>query len=317
MKKSFLLLLFVTISTFSFSQIDSTKVPFVSYWDIGDSYDFKITKLKNEIKNSVQTKNDSSSYIINFLVIDSTATSYKIKWTTQNQLFSSSLIPEKILESVSDYEEIDVIYETTEVGEFIGIENWEEISKTSSALFKQVMALAMEDKKIDKNALQKIISPIMSIFETKEGIEQVLFKELQYFHYPFGVEFSIDTPIEYEEEIPNMLGGKPIRGTSKVYFTEVDHDDYYCAFTREMVLNPEDTKETLSYVFKKMGIKDRDFKKAMKEAIFDIKDVNTHEYFYYPGVPIYIETVRTINLKMMEEDLERKETIRIELLFDN
>lgn len=85
MKSKFLLLSFLLTSLFSFAQIDSTKVQFVAYWSIGDSYDFKVTKVKQQWKEGKQTKDEKRSYTANFKVIDSTATSYTIDWTIKTR----------------------------------------------------------------------------------------------------------------------------------------------------------------------------------------------------------------------------------------
>ena len=47
----------LAITNSLFSQIDSTKVPFISYWSIGDSYDFKISKIEISFENNNDLKN--------------------------------------------------------------------------------------------------------------------------------------------------------------------------------------------------------------------------------------------------------------------
>lgn len=46
MKKTLLLILLVFTISFCFGQINSNSVPFVAYWNVGDSYDFQVTHLK-------------------------------------------------------------------------------------------------------------------------------------------------------------------------------------------------------------------------------------------------------------------------------
>jgi len=45
MRKILSLVILLGISTNLLGQIDTTKVAFISYWSIGDSYDFKISKI--------------------------------------------------------------------------------------------------------------------------------------------------------------------------------------------------------------------------------------------------------------------------------
>ena len=65
---------------------DTTAVPFVAYWAIGDSYNFRITKIKKKWINKKQVRDDSSSYIANFQVLDSTENGYTIQWSFKTNL---------------------------------------------------------------------------------------------------------------------------------------------------------------------------------------------------------------------------------------
>lgn len=299
--------------TFSFGQTDSLTIPFVSYWAKGDSYDFKVTKIKNQWKEGIMTKNDSSSYVVNFEVIDSTDISYRIRWRYKTNLSSFS-IPDELADKFAKYQMTEVIYQTSEVGEFIGIENWQEIASMMKALFSDLIEVLSEEKTSTKEELDKAMRPLIQIYESKEGVEQLVFKELHYFHFPFGLEYTVNEPIEYEELLPNMFGGKPIRGDAKLYFEEVNYEKSYCMMIQEMKLNPADTKELVLTLFKRMGLKEKEMDEALKIAKFDITDYNKYEYYYYPGVPIRIETNRESVIDIDKENVKRIEKTIIELV---
>lgn len=294
-------------------QNDSLTVPFVSYWARGDSYDFRVTKIKQQRKEGEISTNDSTSYMVNFEVIDSTETSYTIKWSYKTNLRELN-IPDNLIDRFSKYQMTEVIYQTNELGEFLGIENWKEIASMTKGLFTDLIDLLSEEESTKKEDLEKAMQPLIGIYESKEGIELLVFKELHFFHFPFGLEYSINEPIEYEEQLPNMFGGKPIRGNTKLYFKEVDYENSYCIMIQEMKLNPEDTKETVLTLLKRMGLQDKDMKTAMKTAKFDITDYNRYEYYYYPGVPIKIETKRVLIIDIDKEKHKRIEKTIIELV---
>ncbi len=296
-----------------FGQSDNTTIPFVSYWSIGDSYDFKVTKIKRQWKDGSLSKDDSSSYIVNFNVIDSTETSYTIRWRYKTNL-SEFNIPPKLADRFSKYQMTEVIYQTSELGEFTGIKNWEEISEMMKGLITDLVNVLAEDKNTNKEDLSRAMQPLMNVYESKQGIEQLIFKELQFFHFPFGIEFSTNEPILYEEQLPNMFGGAPIRGDVKLYVDEVDVGNSHCVLVQEMTLNPEDTKEIILALFRQMKLKDKEMNKAMKTAQFDITDYNTYEYFYYPGIPIRIETNRESLIDIDKEKGKRIDTTIIELI---
>ena len=84
------LLLSTCLQVCALAQSDSTNVAFVSYWSVGDEWHFRITKIKEQWKEGVLAKKDSSQYIAWLEVIDSTENSYKIKWSFENAILSSS-----------------------------------------------------------------------------------------------------------------------------------------------------------------------------------------------------------------------------------
>src|SRR5690606_28168492 len=185
-----------------------TKVAFVSYWSLGDSYDFKVTKINQQWREGQLTKDQKEEYIANFTVIDSTENSYTISWSYENDLGSTYQIPEELLEKFSKYKITEIKYKTSEVGDLVEILNWKEVGETMNALFDDIVEVLGEKDVEKKEALKAAMLPFKQIYSSQQGVEQLVLKELQYFHFPLGVEFDITEPLVYDDEIPNMFGGK-------------------------------------------------------------------------------------------------------------
>ena len=306
----------LSISTNLFSQIDTTKVAFVSYWSIGDSYDFKVSKIKQQWKEGKLTKDQKQDYIANFTVIDSTENSYTIKWSYENDLGSTYKIPEKLLDRFSKYKITEIKYKTSEVGDLIEILNWEEVGETMNSMFDDIIEVLGNKDEKKKDALKTAMQPFKQIYSSKQGVEQLVLKELQYFHFPMGLEYDITEPLLYDEELPNMFGGKPIKAKAKLYFENVDFEESFCVVKQEMSLDPNDTKEILKQVFKQMKLGDKGMKKALKTAVFQIEDRNVYEYYYNPGIPHRIETVRETIIDIDTEKGKRIDKTIIELIYN-
>jgi len=313
MKAKLLLLLFIAANKLVLAQVDTTAVPFIAYWNKGETHKYQVTKIKQSWKEGNLEKNDSTVYEAKFEVIDSTETSYTIKWTYENNLISDIDPSEEVLSALGKYELTDVIYTTTETGEFIGIENWEEIS----TMFKDILETGFEAKNTGKNTSKKMkknIAMLTEIYGSKSRIEQVLFKELQCFHFPFGYEYDANKTVTYTQELENVFGGASFIGDTKFYFENVDFNKKRCAFIQEMTLRPDEVMKAIKAMFKKMKLKDREFKKAMKSAVFDIKDNNRFEYLYEPGLPVLIEMERKTLMDIAAEKGESIKRLRIELI---
>jgi hypothetical protein len=223
-------------------------------------------------------------------------------------------IPSDVTDRFSKYETTEVIYTTSEVGDFIAIENWEEISEMMTGVFSESIEYMSENGDLDEKEFTKIMQPIVDIYKSKEGIEQIALKEIQYFHFPMGLEYSTAEPVIYEDKLPNMFGGKYIRADAKIYFNYIDFDANYCVLIQEMKLNEKDTKRVLESLFQKMGLDNKATKAAMKDAKFNITDYNRYAYFYYPCIPYEIETSRITTVDVAGKVIEGIDINRIELL---
>ncbi len=315
MRKITILILILAFSTTSFSQIDTTKVSFVAYWSVGDSYDFKVTKIKQQWKEGALTKDESQSYVANFTVIDSTDSSYTISWKYENNLNNAYNIPEELLHRFSKYKLTEIKYKTTELGDLVEILNWQEVSQMMTSMFDDIIEILGENDKSKGDVFATILQPLKDIYSSKEGIEQLVLKELQYFHFPMGLEYDITAPLFYDEELPNMFGGKPIKAKAVLKFEDVDFEENFCVLKQEMILDPKDTKDILKQVFKQMNIADKDFNKAFKTAVFQIEDHNVYEYYYNPGIPHRIETLRETTININNDKGKRIDKTLIELIY--
>ena len=314
MMKILSLITILLISTNLFSQIDTTKIAFVSYWSIGDSYNFKISKIKKQWKEGKLTKDQKQDYIANFKVIDSTENSYTINWSYENDLGNTYKIPEKLLDRFSKYKITEIKYKTSEVGYLIEILNWKEVGDTMNSMIVDIIEVLGDKDEMKKDALKTAMQPFKQIYSSKQGVEQLVLKELQYFHFPMGLEYDITEPLLYDDELTNMLGGRPIKAKAKLYFENVDFEESFCVIKQELSLDPKDTKDLLKQFFKQMKLGNKEVKKALETAVLQIEDKNVYEYYYNPGIPNRIETIRETIIDIDKEKVKNIDKTIIELI---
>ena len=314
MKKLALLLALTAFSAGSFCQDDTTSVSYVAYWSVGDSYDFKVRKTSMQWTGDSLTKDEISEYTANFEVIDSTESSYTVVWTYSNELVNTWDIPEVMLDELSKYEMSEVVYTTTEMGEFTGIENWEELSQMMRSMFNDVFRIIAKESEADFDKLMQAAQPFLEMYSSKEGIEQMVLPELKLLHFPFGAMIPVGDTIRFEDQFPNLLGGDPIRADAKLWFEQVDFAEERSVLVQESKLNPEDTMEFLREILSRMGATGDDLAKVLAEATYTIDTFNRYDFYYYPGVPVMIDFNRHIRIDIGEEKNRRDDTITIELL---
>lgn len=295
---------------------DTTVVPFVAYWSVGDSYFYKVTKKKKKWSNGKSTQNDSLSYFANFQVIDSTATSYTVKWIFQTD-FKRFNISSSSVKQLNKYRLTEVIYTTTELGEFVGVTNWREIATQTQEMYESILALEKKVNPFKAERLKPLIATMSQVYSSKDGIEQLVLKELTYFHFPFGVEMPVNESVKYTDRLPNLLGGKPIKAKAELKVTAADFENSFCIIEHKMKVDPKDANKLLKSVINKIGLSDKEFEKALKTAKFEINDDNEYQYFFYPGVPVFIKTSREAILYVSNMETLQLETIELELLPEN
>ena len=314
MKKAFLLSVLMALTAGAFCQDDTTSVSYVAYWSVGDSYDFTVRKTSKQWTGDSLTKDEISEYTANFEVVDSTDTSYTVVWTYSNELINTWDIPEEMMNELAKYELNEVVYTTTELGEFIGIENWEELSEMMRSMFNDVFRIMAKGSESDFDNLMEAARPFLEMYSSKEGIEQMVLPELKLFHFPFGAMIPVGDTVRYEDQFPNLLGGDPIRADARIWFEEVDFDDERSVLVQESRLNREDTMTFLREILSRMGAAGEDMTRVLQEAVYTIDTFNTYDFYYYPGVPVKIDFNRHIRINIGEEKTRRDDTITIELL---
>ncbi len=317
MNKWLVLFILTSLSYSVYSQSDSTYVPYVAYWEEGDEYEFLVSKIKEQWKDGSQFKYDSSAYTAKFRVLEATDSSYLINWSFESELPTELNLPKGLKEEIASFTNMSVLYRTDELGSFQGIQNWEDISIKTKELFNEVVKLVNEradESSMSKSKLETAMAPFLSIYSSKQGIEQLVLGELQFFHFPMGAEFAVQDTLSYEELLPNMLGGDPIRGDAKIYFEKVDFENSTSTMIQQMTLNSEDTRNTLLDVFKRMNLEEEEFENQLATSEFNISDFNKYEFYFYPGIPIRIETKRTTTVNINAERGKRIDRQIIELI---
>ena len=314
MKKLLLLVVMAAAVNGAFCQTDTTSVSYLAYWSVGDSYDFSVSKTSRQWSGDSLTKEDLSAYTGNFEVIDSTETSYTIMWTFSNELSNTWDIPDELLAELSKYELTEVVYTTTEMGEFTGIENWKELGEMVSSMFADIFRILSEGSQENYDRMMDMARPVTEMYSTTEGVEQLVFPELMLFHFPFGAMITVGDTIQYDDHFPNLLGGEPIRAEARLWFEEVDFEEERSLLVQESKLNPDDTKAFLNQFLARMGMEGEEMEQVLSEAIYKIETFNRYDFYYYPGVPVKIEFNRNISIDIGEQNNRRADTITIELL---
>jgi hypothetical protein len=78
-------------------------------------------------------------------------------------------------------------------------------------------------------------------------------------------------------------------------------------------MNPDDAKKLVIDFLRRMDLSNEQFEQYLNEAVFEIHNVGKYEYIYDPGIPMHIETLRTVNLSLAGAASVTSESVVIQL----
>jgi hypothetical protein len=75
---------------------------------------------------------------------------------------------------------------------------------------------------IERAAIDAIRAQVAAMFVTKQAVELFCTREPQIFFMALGMEFRGQMPLQFEDKLPNPLGGEPIPSRSRLVLKELD-----------------------------------------------------------------------------------------------
>ncbi len=145
-----------------------------------------------------------------------------------------------------------IIVELDSRGEIRGVQNWKELKEKSVKLIEALTA-ELKAAGMKEELLEKIRSQTTSMYATKEQVEQLTIGDAQLLLMPLNKEFNGDRPIEFDDNLPNMMGGDPIPARSRFALKEVDKKQGVAKVTWSQTADPEKTRRILEKSIREMA----------------------------------------------------------------
>lgn len=298
----------------TFAESDALEaIPFVAYWAKGDVYRFAVTKVNYQTKNEEVTKNDTTRYTGRFEVLDSTASSYTIKWTMENHSPLSDAATELLsgLE-MTDVVFTDIIYSTDELGAYQKIENLAEIQSFVKGIVDKLLEQPPFNLPSTSEEAKAAIQATLRRMESPDFIELGLFPEIRQLHSTFGAEYSRTDTIRYDDEFLIPLWNGKAKAYGTVYLDSVDVSDDYAHLKQLVEVDTDDMKTQLAAYMGSLGVQGAELDNALKESTYYTYEDNDFHFYYYPGIPIYVDCFRKVYMKLMGSEVEAIVSLQIE-----
>jgi len=315
MKISYFLLFLFLFAQKVMGQTKTDSIPFIAYWAAGDSHNFTITKIKQQWQEDNLIKNDSTSFQASFTVLDSSDIGYRIKWAYDidlSQFANSADSTSNLIKSIAKDMIMEATYRTNEIGQFVELENLEEIKNRTLSIYRTISEYIEKSGKMSAEQSEKMQLTLNKIFSSKELVEQMVAKDIILFHSPFGFQYPVTDTLRYEDKIANLFGGPALQADVRVHVNALDPDNRYCIISQTASINPKDAKKYLMSLLPQLGITDKEMGEIAQTSTFNIVDKKHLEYWYDPGIPNFIESNRQSILQTGDKKVKRVDITKIQ-----
>lgn len=218
MKKILFLLTMISAGNMQSQILDDSIVQFVGYWELNETQVYRIDNEKYKVKDNDTVNRQSVSYDVEITVVDSTSTSYTLRWAYKN--FDLKGIDSLTAKVMKITENMEIIYKTDELGVFREVLNFEEIK----SVVDKTIGVFEEEMKETPN-IQVILNQVKKTVASKESIESISMTEVQNFHKAFGVQMNINEVYNSETEVQNLYGGEPFSASLESEVVSVDKEN--------------------------------------------------------------------------------------------
>ena len=238
-----LLLLLIMRVNCQINSADSTT-QVIGYWDKNEKQTYVISNEKLKIQEGDTISRDFTKYEVDITIKDSTENGYLINWFYRDYLVETDNVSIKKLSSI--IEDMNVQIKTDDLGTFVEVVNWEEIR---DFIIKGTSMLKDELKDIPN--IDKVITQLENMYNSKQAIEASAINEILQFHYFHGLKYKLWEDYSYDNKLNNMFGGEPFDAKVNFWLDEINYDDNNAVYRmHQSVDSIQLTNETFKYLTK-------------------------------------------------------------------
>jgi hypothetical protein len=180
-------------------------------WQEGDTRSYELTTYRKDSGGEGQEQERRVATDIQITVLDSMDTGYALEWVYGESRLVEPATP--VLPSLEEFLQqpagLRIEYATDRFGAYRELRNVEEVQSFVEAMMEQILDQMAEagGSEEEIEGTRRIIQQLLS---DPTGMETLFLQEVQLFHALNGFLFDSLEPIQYEDLLPNALGGEPI-----------------------------------------------------------------------------------------------------------
>lgn len=244
---AFLCLLSFIGVTIAQNILDDRHAQVVVYWQVGDivSYDVRREKTGDQ--------SGTLSFQLTIRVLEASDTGYLLD-CQYSHLELHGPMPTNLSERelhnriMTAMDGLRVLARASELGEFIGVVNKEEVQEHADNLFREMLGT------IPYPELRERLEQTFKAVIIPEIMEASAVQDVGILLFPFGVSLTLNEKVSGQTELPNPLGGPPIPAKQVVELTQLDPRTAKATIVIDQRMDPESFGEMMETLVQRMGI---------------------------------------------------------------
>lgn len=215
---------------------DEENAGVVAQWSEGDTALYRFSKKDTHDGNDDPEQNGTMNLEsqIHLRIMEAAEKYYVIQWT-YGSFKEENSVDDPQFEIINHlFRHRKLVYRTTETGTFEELVNWIEVRREANHILD---SLAKASK---KPTYKTFIESFRKMVQNKESITQLMAKEITYFHYLHGLQFSRKEKLKSPTEIPNLLdASRPFPGWLEISVEDLDEETGLAHFAVEQTFDEE------------------------------------------------------------------------------
>jgi len=234
----------------------SHSIEVLPHWKKGDRVHLEITRSRVKSADGTTTITGKTHTDFTIEVLSANDDGYLVGWTAGKTTFDAPSQAEHSFlgQVVNLMHGLQIILEIDSHGAIRGVQNWKGLKATA---LKSLDALAatedVQKETPNKARMSRLRAQWESMLGTKEQVEELCMREAQVYFKVLGRRYAHHEPFEYEDLLPNPLGGEAFPTHASMALKTFDKQAGQAVITWSQTADPKHVSRILESMIKEMN----------------------------------------------------------------
>ena len=256
------------------------QVTIVPHWAQGDRFELVLTRTREKALAGQSTVSGKTETHVMLEVLKANKDGYLVGWTAGDTTFDVPTASESLVRQIVGLMKgLQIVLQINTQGTITGVQNWNELKHETVKVLDDLLSKTshLPQQNSDRAALSNLRTQWETLFATKEQIERLCTRDAQMYFLALGRAYGSEQPYEYEDRLPNPLGGEPFPARAKITLTAFDEQAKQATLTWSHTADPQQATRIVQSMIKdlasKRGKSTPDGTVAQPIAIDDTADI--------------------------------------------